>query len=248
VRELESQYGQRPWASGAFTTTHWSVVLEARKSSSLEADKALEALCRKYWFPLYCFVRRRGYGPADSEDLTQGFFAKLMEKRYLDQVQLEKGKFRSFLLTALAHYLSDERDRATALKRGGAMIHIDIDDAEHRYGNLPADALTPEKVYERKWVNTLLERALERLREEGRVAGKADYCEQLMPFVNGEKAEVPWASLASELKVTQAAVKSALYRLRQRYREVLRAEVAETVSEPWEVDEELRYLIRVFDD
>ena len=128
------------------------------------------------------------------------------------------------------------------------MIHIDLDDAEQRYADQRADALTPEKVYERKWVNTLLERALESMKEESRAAGKAAYCERLMPFVIADKAEVPWASLASELRATQAAVKCALYRLRQRYREVLRAEVAETVAEPWEVDEELRYLIRVFDD
>ncbi len=248
VKQPDSQYGQRTWASGALTTTHWSVVLTAGESTSQEAEKALDTLCQRYWFPLYCFVRRRGYSPADSEDLTQGFFAKLLEKRYLRQVQPEKGKFRTFLLTALAHYLSDERDRATAVKRGGAVIHIDLDDAEQRYGDQRADALTPEKVYERKWVNTLLERALERMKDESRAVGKTDYCDQLMPFVVAERSEVPWAGLASELRATPAAVKSALYRLRQRYREVLRTEVAETVAEPWEVDEELRYLIRVFDD
>jgi RNA polymerase sigma factor (sigma-70 family) len=209
VKQTELQGGEGTWASGALTTTHWSVVLLAGGSTSLEADKALETLCQNYWFPLYCFVRRWGYSPADSEDLTQGFFAKLLEKRYLNQVQPEKGKFRTFLLTAFAHYLSDERGRATALKRGGAVIHIDLDDAEHRYADQRADALTPEKVYERKWVNTLLERALERMREESRAAGKTDYCEQLMPFVTAEKAEVPWTSLASELRVSQAAVKSA---------------------------------------
>jgi len=229
-----------------FATTHWSVVLAAGQSTDAQASEALEQLCRAYWYPLYAFVRREGSSAVDAQDLTQEFFARLLEKNYLAQVERQKGKFRSFLLAALRHFLADQRDRARAVKRGGGAdcLSLDAQTAEQRYCLEPVDRMDAEKIYERRWAMTLLEQALTRLRDENIAAGKLELFERLRDFVAGE-SDISSAEAAAQMGLTESAVKSALHRLRQRYRELVREEVAHTVAGPAEIDAELRYLITV---
>ena len=232
--------------SGQFTTTHWSVVLAAGQMDAPQAGEALEKLCRTYWYPLYAYVRREGYGAADAQDLAQEFFARLLARNTLGQVDPQKGKFRSFLLAALRHFLSDQRDRARAAKRGGGaeVFSLDAQEAEERYRLEPADRMDAEKIFERRWAMTLLEQALARLRDEAVVAGKAELFERLRDFVAGE-SETSCGEVAAQLGQTESAVKSALHRLRQRYRDLVREEIAQTVTDPAETDGEIRYLITV---
>jgi RNA polymerase sigma factor (sigma-70 family) len=229
-----------------FATTHWSVVLAAANEAAPEAAAALERLCRTYWYPLYAYVRREGHTPADAQDLTQEFFARFLARRWLAGVAPEKGKFRSFLLAALRHFLSDQRDRASSAKRGGGseVLSLDAEAAEGRYRLEPVERLDAEKIYERRWVMTLLGQAWTRLREESAAHGKLRQFERLAEFVAGE-AEVTCVAAASELGLTESAMRSAVHRLRERYRALFREEVALTVSCPGEVEEELRYLINV---
>lgn len=229
-----------------FATTHWSVVLAAANQETPEAAAALERLCRTYWYPLYAYVRRQGYGPADAQDLTQEFFARLLAHKSLGGVAPEKGKFRSFLLVALRHFVSDQRDRASAAKRGGGkeILSLDAEEAEGRYRLEPIERLDAEKIYERRWAMTLLGQAWTRLREESAAHGKLPQFERLAEFVAGE-AEVTCVAAASELGLSESAMRSAVHRLRERYRALIREEIAFTVSTPGEVDEELRYLITV---
>jgi RNA polymerase sigma-70 factor (ECF subfamily) len=232
--------------AAVFATTHWSVVLAAGQSADTQASEALEQLCRTYWYPLYAYVRREGNCPEDAQDLTQEFFARLLARKSLSQVAPEKGKFRSFLLAALRHFLSDERDKACTLKRGGGAPHLSLDaqEAEDRYRLEPVDRLDAERTYERRWALTLLEQALTRLRDETIAAGKADAFEALRDFVAGEN-DISCAEAAAQLGVTESAVKSAVHRLRQRYRELVREEIAHTLADTEEIDEEIRYLITV---
>jgi RNA polymerase sigma factor (sigma-70 family) len=230
-----------------FTTTHWSIVLNAQDPASPHAREALEKLCRAYWYPLYAFVRRQGFDEAAAKDLTQGFFAKLLEKNYLAGVRPEKWKFRTFLLVTIKHFISDERDKARALKRGGDQIIISLDETsgEDRYRNEPADLMDAEKLFDRRWVLTLLEQAREHLKEEYRLAGKAALYERLQLFDSGE-ADIPsYAQVAPALGLSESGVRTAVHRMRQRHRELVRQEVAQTVNSPEEVDEEIRYLLRV---
>ena len=229
-----------------FATTHWSVVLAAQVAHTPPAAEALEKLCHTYWNPLYAYVRREGSSAADAQDLTQEFFARLLQKNYLAQVAAQKGKFRSFLLAALRHFLSDQRDRARAVKRGGGAdcLSLDAQTAEECYRLEPVDRMDAEKIYERRWAMTLLEQALTRLRDENVAAGKTELFERLRSFVAGEN-EVSCGEAAAQLDLTESAVKSALHRLRQRYRELVREEIAHTVADPAEIDIELRYLIAV---
>ena len=230
-----------------FATTRWTVVLHARDASDTQAREALENLCRAYWYPLYAFVRRQGVRPEDAQDLTQAFFERLIEKNFLADVEREKGRFRSFLLAALKHFLANEWDKARAQKRGGGAIHVPIDttSAETRYGLEPAHFDTPEKLFERRWAITLLDRVLDRLRAEHVKAGKADLFEHLKPCLTADKTALSHAELGARGGISEGAVKVAVHRLRQRYRELLRAEIAETVDSPGEVDEELRHLFAV---
>jgi len=229
-----------------FATTHWSVILTAAKDEKPEAAAALAALCRTYWYPLYAFVRRQGFGPEEAQDLTQEFFARLLARKSLAEVAPHKGKFRSFLLVALRHFLSDERDRASAAKRGGGakVLSLDADEAEGRYKLEPIERLDAEKIYEHRWAMTLLSQAWTRLREECAGQGKLAQFERLAEFVAGE-AEVTCVAAASELGLTESAMRSAVHRLRERYRALIREEIALTVSAPNEVDEELRCLIAI---
>jgi len=235
--------GQGTW----FTTTHWSVVLSAREHDSPQAAASLEKLCRTYWYPLYAYVRRQGYDEPSAKDLTQEFFFRLLHKNRLDQVQREKGKFRSFLLASLKHFLSDERDKARAQKRGGGQTFVSLDDStsEERYRLEPVETMDAEKLFERRWALTLLEQARTRLKEEYLESGKSSLYDRLKVFEGGDKNGPPYTQVALELGLTESGVKSAVSRLRQRYRELVREEVAHTVERPEEVDGEIRYLITV---
>ena len=227
-----------------FATTHWSLVLASRDRAEPGARDALASLCDTYWYPLYAYVRRRGHGADDAHDLTQEFFARLLEKDFLAGVDRAKGKFRSFLLATCNHFLANERDRARARKRGGGRLVLSLDaaDAEGRYRAEPADGLTAEKLFERRWALTLLEQALARLRQESAGAGKGQLFEALKGTLTGDGTAEPYARIGRDLGLSEQAVKTAVHRLRRRYQELLRAEVAQTVASPEEVEDELRDL------
>ncbi|MBI3850195.1 MAG: sigma-70 family RNA polymerase sigma factor [Verrucomicrobia bacterium] len=231
-----------------FATTHWTVVLAAGRKRTPQADVALEELCRTYWFPLYAYVRRRGHSKEDAEDLTQAFFARFLEKNYLEGLRSEKGKFRAFLLTALKHFLANASDRAHRQKRGGSLTPLSLDwqDADTRYQLDPADELSPDKLYDRAWAVALLERVIVRLRDESVAEGKSQLFEQLKPFLMIGKSAIPYPQAAVQLNLTEGAVRVAVHRLRKRYRELLRDEIAQTLSDPAQVDEEMRALFSAF--
>jgi RNA polymerase sigma-70 factor (ECF subfamily) len=235
-------------APAHFTTTHWSVILAAVQRDTSQSAAALEALCRAYWQPLYAYVRRRGYSPHDAQDLTQAFFARLLEKDYLQSVDRKKGKFRSFLLAALEHFLANEWRNAHTQKRGGQVNFIPLEDdglTEARYLQLPASNCSPEQFFEQQWAIALLEQAVAKVQAEFRSAGKEQLFDELKIFLTGEKTGVSYADLAVRVKTTEAALKMSVSRMRQRYGEVLRAEIASTVDTPEAVDEELRALFTV---
>ena len=231
-----------------FVTTHWSVVLSAQDKQSPQSAEALEKLCRAYWYPLYAYARRVGHHPHDAEDLTQEFFARLQEKDYLRAADREKGRFRTFLLVALKRFLAKEWRRAHAQKRGGfaTVVSIDQQAAESRLAAEPAHQLQPDVLFERQWAATLLERTLSRLREEYTATGRAMLFEHLQNCLTQDPAALPYAAVATRLNLTEAAVKVAMHRLRARYREILREEIADTLARPEEVEEELRHLFSVF--
>jgi DNA-directed RNA polymerase specialized sigma24 family protein len=230
-----------------FTTTHWTMVLEARDPESPQASAALEKLCTTYWYPLYVYIRRQGKDEASAKDLTQGFFERFLEKDYLRQVQREKGRFRSFLLGSLKHFLADEWDKARALKRGGGKSLLSLDDAsaEERYHFEPADTMTADKLFERRWALTLLDQARARLREEYVQEGKGDLYDRLKVFEAGDPDAPSYAAVGAEFGLTENGVKAVVHRMRERYRQLIRHEVAHTVASRAEVDEEIRYLISV---
>lgn len=233
-----------PGAGERFATTHWSLVLAAGRRASPESADALVALCRAYWYPLYAFVRRQGYRPEDAQDLTQAFFARLLEKNYLADADRQRGKFRSFLLAALKHFLANERDRARARKRGGGqtVLSLDFAVAETRYGHEPADPMTPERLFERRWALTLLDRVLGRLQDEHVAAGKGPWFERLKEFLTREPGATSYRDVAQRAGTTEGAVKVAVHRLRKRYRQLLEEEIGHTVTRPEEVEDELRQL------
>jgi RNA polymerase sigma-70 factor (ECF subfamily) len=239
--------GSNPPARPVFVTTHWSVVLTAGRTDTTRAHDALAKLCQTYWYPLYAYVRRRGQSPEDAQDLTQEFFARLLEKNWVGNADQTKGRFRSFLLSAMNHFLADEWDKARAQKRGGGVpaVPLQFDAAETRYGVEPADPTTPERIFERRWALTLLEEVLSHLRAEYAQEGKADLFATLHPCLVGERTAQPYAELAAKLGTSEGMVKSAVHRLRQRYRQLLRDEIANTVAGTEEVDEELRHLFAV---
>ena len=233
------------WKDRCFASTHWRVVLSAGQSTSAGGQEALEQLCRAYWYPLYAFVRRQGYGPHDAQDLTQAFFERLLEKNYVGQANPGKGRFRSFLLGALKHFLADEWDKVRAQKRGGgqALFSLDAKTAEGRYYLEPADNRSPEKIYERGWALIVLEEAVRRLGEEYAAVGKAGLFEEPRRFEPGEPDGLPYAEAATRLGMPENTLKSHVRRLRQRNRELVRAVIAETVATPAEIDEEIRHLL-----
>lgn len=231
---------------GILPTTHWSVVLAASSGDTPQCAAALEQLCRTYWYPLYVYVRRRGYGAEDARDLTQEFFARMLAQHWVSMADPARGRFRTFVLAALNHFLTNEWRRTQCQKRGGAyqIVSWDAETAEGRYLSEPADSLTPEKIFEHRWAAALLERVLQELREEYVAAGKRDFLEAVKQQLWGERT-VPQATLAVRLGMTEGALKVALHRLRRRFRELLRFEVGQTVSSASGIDEELRELMSV---
>jgi DNA-directed RNA polymerase specialized sigma24 family protein len=235
-----------PVRNAQFTSTRWSLVVEAAQSKSTQSTVALEKLCGAYWFPLYAFVRRQGYASSDAEDLTQGFFGWLLASKHLRVADPQLGRFRSFLLCRLKHFLSDECKKVRAQKRGGGrfIVSLDAAQAEEWYGLEPATAeLSPDLIFDRRWAVAILERTVGRLRAEYVVANRAQLYEELKHFQPGEQTERSYAEVGARLKLSESAVKSAIYRLRQRHCDLLREEISQTVATPSEVDEEIRYLI-----
>jgi len=234
--------------SGGFPSTHWSVVLAAGDLASPQGQEAMAELCRRYWYPLYAYVRRQGYTAEDAQDLTQEFFTRFLEKRYVALADPQRGRFRSFLLTCLKHSLINERTRGAAAKRGGerAIVPIDLQLAEERYRAEPAYDLTPERAYDQRWAADLLKHVLARLGREYVAVGKAAHFEVLRNLLWGADDSVSHAEVAARLEMTQAAVKTAVCRLRGRYREILRSEIAHTVATPEELEDEIRWLFEVF--
>jgi RNA polymerase sigma factor (sigma-70 family) len=238
------------WQQGgaAFTTTHWSVVLEAQGESPV-AQEALEKLCRTYWRPIFAFLRRQGVGPEEAKDVTQGFFAQLLERRKFSAVRKEKGRLRSFLLGALKYFLADEQRRAMAIKRGKGQRLIPLEElrADERVEMEPADPVTAEMIYERRWALTVLEQVLDRLKGEYRTAGNAALFDSLKQLLPDEPGSPSQAEVAAQLGMTENALRQAFYRFRQRYQSLLREEIAHTVATPGDIEDELRHLIAVLE-
>jgi RNA polymerase sigma factor (sigma-70 family) len=229
--------------SGWFDATHWSVVVSAGNPNSPGAQAALARLCQTYWYPLYVFVRRQGQSAENAQDLVQGFFAQAIEKNFVASAEREKGRFRSFLLISLRRYMVNEWKKANRDKRGGGheFISLDEQNTEMRYRAEPADESSPEKAYERQWALTLLQQVLDRLSGEFTAPGKAEVFSELKVFLSGEKGG-SYAEIGARLGMSEAAIKVSVHRLRQRYRELLRLEIANTVSSPEAIDDEIRNL------
>ncbi len=231
----------------SFPTTRITLIHAARSGSGTQAEEALAALCRAYWYPIYAYVRRLGYPADEAEDLTQGFFTRVLEKHYLRDFQRERGRFRSFLLVSLKHFVANKRDWAHAQKRGGAQKALALDDilqdAERRYSLEPRDSVTPERIYERQWALAVLTRVQDLMVQEAVAAGTHAQFERLKGLLVGEDSDLGYRALAAELDTTEGALKVAVHRLRQRFKERLREEIAETVASPDEVGDELRYLL-----
>ena len=233
---------------GFFATTRWTLVREAGDTSSVSADEALESLCSAYWFPLYAYVCRHGFSKEDAEDLTQAFFAKLLERQDFAGLKRENGRFRAFLLAALKNFLANERDRTGRLKRGGNITHFSLDwqNADSQFQIADGAQIPPDAAYDREWAIALLERVIVRLHEESLAEGKADRFEQLKPYLTMGKGEIPYADAAAALSMNEGAVRVVVHRLRKRYRELLKKEVSQTLDDPAMVDEELAVLLGAF--
>jgi len=233
-----------PGASG-FPTTRWTLVVAAGDPQRKEARDALASLCASYWYPLYAWLRRRGYQADEAQDLTQEFFIRVLEGRYLDRADPKKGRFRSFLLTSLKFFVADEGDRHRARKRGGGvLVAPEFSAGEERYQREPGHDETPERIFERRWALSVLERVVEKLRDEFVQHGRPDHFERLKVFLLG-RSDAPYTVLAREMNTSEGALKVAIHRLRKRYRDLFRQEIADTVADPAEVEAELRYLAGV---
>ena len=245
--ESELNSSLAPGGPERFATTHWSVVLLAGQKDSAQADAALEKLCRAYWYPLYAYVRRQGYTPQDAQDLTQEFFSRLLARNELESVDRSKGKFRSFLLTALKHLLANEWKRSQRQKRGGGSAHFSLDAfaAEDRYQLDPVDEKTPEDVYERRWAETVVDAVTRRLEAEFAGSGFAGRFAELKTFLLADQEPASYAEIARRLNMSEGAVRTAIYRMRQRYGELFRAEIAQTVTSLPEMEEEIRHFLTV---
>lgn len=232
-----------------FPTTRISLVRAAAGGSDRRSREALATLCEAYWYPLYAYVRRRGHDAEEAQDLTQGFIARLLEKNTLRRYQQERGRFRSFLLASLKHFLANERDAVQAQKRGGGLaplpLRIALDTGERRYALEPRDEMTPERIFERQWALGLLNRAMEGLRKESAEAGKGKQFDRLRGSLTGDDGRIGYRDLATELGMSEGAVKVAVHRLRQRFHEALREEISATVTDPNEIGDEIRYLLTV---
>jgi RNA polymerase sigma factor (sigma-70 family) len=228
-----------------FPTTRWTLVVAAGDPHRKEARSALVSLCENYWYPLYAYLRRRGYSADEAQDLTQEFFMRVLEGRYLDRADPEKGRFRSFILTSLKFFVADEEDRQRARKRGGeTILPLEFSSGEERYQREPAHNETPERIFERRWALALLDRVVEKLRNEFVHHGHLEHFERLKVCLLGQ-SDAPYAALAREMNTSEGAIKVAIHRLRKRYRELFLQEIADTVADPAEVESELRFLAAV---
>jgi len=229
---------------GFFATTRWTMV----RAAGASADEALETPCTAYWFPLYAYVRRHGFSKEDAEDLTQAFFTKLLKRRDFAGLKQENGRFRAFLLAALKHFLSNERDRAGCLKRGGNITHLSLDwqSADAQFQIADCGQKAPDAAFDREWALALLERVVVRLGEESAADGKTERFERMKPFLTMGKGEIPYATAAAALEMDEGALRVAVHRLRKRYRELLKEEIAHTLSDPAMVEEELAVLLGAF--
>lgn len=229
-----------------FATTHWTVVVAAGQQHTSQSVHALEQLCRTYWPPLYAFVRRQGHAPHDAQDLTQEFFARVLEKNYVHAADREKGRFRTFLIMALKRFLANEWDKARARKRGGGRVlqPLDTNLAEQCYQSEQSHSLPADAIYERRWAVTMLERTLSRLKEEFVAQEKLVEFEHLKKFLTADRGEVPYTEVAGSMGMSEGAVRVAVHRLRRRFRELFREEVAQTVATPEDIDDELRHLLK----
>jgi RNA polymerase sigma-70 factor (ECF subfamily) len=234
--------------AGVFVTTRWTVVLAAGNEKSPVADVALEELCRDYWYPLYAYVRRQGHAQAQAEDLTQEFFARLLEKKYLAGLENNRGRFRAFLLGAMKHFLANEWDRANSQKRGGGatILSLDYQGADTRYQIDPADHLSPDKLFDRAWATTLLERVVARLRAENHAEGRAEQFDQLKYYLMVGKNDIPYAQAATALAMSEGNVRVIVHRLRKRYREIVQQEIVQTLADPAQAEEEMQSLMAAF--
>lgn len=229
----------------AFPTTQWTLVVAAADPQRKDARSALISLCEGYWYPLYAFLRRRGYAADQAQDLTQDFFMRVLEGRYLDRANPDKGRFRSFLLTSLKFFVADEGDRERAKKRGGgAVLPLEFESGEERYQREPVHDETPERIFERQWALSVLDRVMDRLRREFVLHGRPEHFDRLKVFLLGQP-DAPYAALARELGTSEGALKVAIHRLRKRYRDLFRQEIADTVANGEEVESELRFLAEV---
>lgn len=245
--EFEHNSGPDAGVAGQFATTHWSVVLLAGENNSTQAVEALEKLCRTYWYPLYAFVRREGHSPEEAADLTQELFSRLLADNSFARVSRSKGKFRSFLLAAMKHLLANEWHRSQTQKRGGGAVHFSLDAfaAEDRYQLDPPDASTAETIFDQRWAEALVDSVTSRLQAEFTTADMAGRFEALKVFLLVDEEPASYAQTAQKLGLTESAVKSAIHRMRQRYGELLRTEIANTVTNPLEMEEELRHFVAV---
>jgi RNA polymerase sigma-70 factor (ECF subfamily) len=234
-----------PTGARRFATTHWSLVLTAGGPSTAASHDALGALCQTYWYPLYAYARRFGHGVEESEDLVQAFFVRILEKHALQHANPERGRFRSFLLASLKHFMANDYDRARAAKRGGGqpIESIDVSGAEGRYALEPRDEANPERLFERQWALTVLERVQVQLRSASMRSGKAQLFEQLKDFVTGEETDIPYRQAGESLGMSEGAVRVAIHRLRRRFRDLLREEIEHTVADPAEVNDEIRFML-----
>lgn len=230
-----------------FPSTHWSVVLAARDNNPAHAREALEKLCSVYWYPLYAFLRRRGHQPADAEDLVQGFIAHLLGRHFFQVADPDKGRFRSYLLVSLNHFLADTAARTGRLKRGDGhpLLSLNATLAEQRYAQEPADPSDPQQLFERRWALTLLDTVLQHLECEAAASGRAELFRQIKEALLGDHGGVTYAELAPQVGLSEAALTMTVQRMRRRYRELIREEIAHTVNQPVEVEEEMRYLFQV---
>lgn len=236
-----------PLPAARFVTTHWTDVLAAGRSDTTRARDALARLCETYWYPLYVYVRQRGYEAPDAQDLTQEFFARLLAGNWLAQADRQRGHFRTFLLSAMKHFLANEWHKARTLKRGGGvpLTSLSVETAEYRYAHEPATTLTPERLFERRWALALLDDVLTDLEREYQQEGKATLFDSLKNTLTAAPNQAPYSDLAARLGLTDSALRVAVHRLRHRYRQLLKSKIAETVSTSSEVEEEMHYLFEV---
>jgi RNA polymerase sigma-70 factor (ECF subfamily) len=247
MSEERSKQETQEGSARVFHTTHWSVVLAAGEGGSEQATAALSRLCQTYWFPVYAFIRKRGHSPEQAQDFTQEFFAGFLEKNYVAKAARDRGRFRAFLMSSVENFLHNQHDKAQAQKRGAGqqLLSLDYEEAEERYRIEPVEESDPAKIFEQQWAAMLLETVLNRLRDEFSAEGRVGLFEDLQAHLWGDPESIPYAQLGQKCGLKEAGVKTIAHRLRQRYRELLREEIAQTVAKPGEVDDEIRHLMRI---